>query len=174
MFTTDTQTLRTAIGQLERGVEAMRRNEGRFQWSAVAVPDANDCMTNGCCWGWTALANGVQIKLTSLSAFMRSYEQFMGLVSLPHAWGNYIFSLYGNGDSRRSREAYEIGGHPDSGDVDTAIARMNRLISRLRHRLAVCEVEQSEWGHLRPGRQLPAAELPVGEERERLVAGAMA
>ena len=41
---------------------------------------------------------------------------------------------------------------------------MQLFITRLRHRLAVCEVEQGEWG-----RQLPAAKMPVGRAREEQV-----
>ncbi|MFB3077025.1 MAG: hypothetical protein ACE1Y4_03370 [Lysobacterales bacterium] len=42
---------------------------------------------------------------------------------------------------------------------------MTMLINRLRHRLAVCEVEQGEWG-----RPKAAGDMPVGQERERQVA----
>lgn len=41
---------------------------------------------------------------------------------------------------------------------------MKLLITRLRHRLAVCEVEQGEWG-----RQLPAVKMPVGKARDQAV-----
>ena len=42
--------------------------------------------------------------------------------------------------------------------------RMQLLITRLRHRLAVCEVEQGEWG-----RPLKAKDMPVGRARTEAV-----
>lgn len=160
MLTTNTTILRESIDQLERGRRAMMAAPKiYFNWVNPYIPK---CGTAGCCIGFIALANGWR-------GFGDRYKLYEAL-SLPSHWTSIVFWEMHTGVTTKKYcykaplwYKYRSDNYHRS-DRDAANRFMKLLITRLRHRLAVCEVEQGEWG-----RQLPAAQMPVGAAREQAV-----
>lgn len=163
MFTTDTTILRRAIADLELGRRAMMAAPaGRFIWCLVGDPA---CGAPGCCWGFTEPGTKYRANPDAFGAWTKD-------LGLPLYWGKLTFwmrpfwrecpSILVTDAALRIHRTRHL---TDARDRDRANHLMKLLVDRLRHRLAVCEVEQGEWG-----RQRRAVDLPVGLERENAVA----
>lgn len=177
MFTTDTGILRRAINMLEQGCRAMMAAPpGMFDWGLFGAPE---CRTPGCCWGFTqpffhgfAACVGKKSWETSKSN-LDAWAEELGLTM---HWGTVVFwsipkEFYGTDgtaglyNTPAANRIYKMRVDANNRDRHRANHLMKLLIDRLRHRLAVCEVEAGEWGRAKPAR-----DMPVGRERERRVA----
>lgn len=172
MFTTNTKILRRSIWELEQGRRAMMAAPpDMFDWRYPEIPE---CGTPGCCWAYTKPFTSTKHGLVTIE-----WDAWIRRFGLPYYWARLLFRMIPEWVSDSLLNKTIMSAHTrksaadrimdwrcktEHKDRDAANHIMQLLISRLRHRLAVCEVEQGEWG------QKKAADFPVGQERERLVA----
>ena len=170
--------LRTGVNRLTRTLIAVK---GGKTFDQNNWENDGECDTPGCVLGW-----GVKACPEALEMF---YDDFHNRVPQSNATGRVGF--------RAGQDAYHLswpltkylfekamGGiigvgnrvFNDRRDIlnafsrmagrDESIARVELALKYMRRRLAILEVEEGEWG-----RQKPAKDIPVGQEREAVLCG---
>lgn len=167
MIVTDLPTLRIAVDRLQRTRNAIAAAsddpETGFDQNAYWM---HPCGTPACTLGFAAVAcpdvfrivtgtiSGWRICVIGDDDYLRGDPAPVGLNISKH-WGYYLTGVVDQGSPGISQP--RIPGRAG------ALARLDRILTIYRRRIAALEVEQGEWG-----RPLRASVMPVGDERERL------